>query len=304
MITNNYKEQYDQLVSYRLLNKLVKSKEEPGKIETHHILPRSCGGTDAPENLVNLYAKEHFMAHYYLWKMHENDEFKYEMLNAFWMMCVMSSASNERSYQEYVKMSEEYQEARIKLVKQLSETMPSKVSGNKNGQFGKHWYYNPLTNESHQYVDGQQPIGWILGRKYKDRDAFVKAVSTANKKRGKRLKNKQIRIYNPSTGEERFYDKTLPIPNGFERRAKPMSEAAKQKLHDYHKLAAKQRALKRIEELRPMYAFYLQNGWSKFKEHYQYALSQVNFVQLCKRYLPEYASQQGARTDLKSSGGR
>ena len=72
----NYKEQYDSLILYRLLNKLEKSKEESGKIETHHILPRSCGGTDDPENLVNLYAKEHFMAHYYLWKMHENDEFK------------------------------------------------------------------------------------------------------------------------------------------------------------------------------------------------------------------------------------
>lgn len=177
----NYKELYDQLVAFRKQNKLVKSKEESGKIETHHILPKSCGGTDDSENLVNLYAKEHFMAHYYLWKIHENDEFKYQMLNAFWMMCIMSSASQERTYQEYVKMSEEYQEARIQFTKQLSLTMANKVKGNKNGQFGKHWYYDPLTNESHQYIDCQQPIGWILGRKYKDRDAFANAVSKVTK---------------------------------------------------------------------------------------------------------------------------
>ena len=160
----NHKELYDQLIQYRLLNKLEKTKAESGKIETHHILPKSCGGTDDPDNLVNLYAKEHFMAHYYLWKIHEHDKFRYQMLNAFWMMCVISSTYQERTYQEYVEMSEEYQEVRIQFAKYISKTIPNKIKGNKNGSFGKHWYYNPLTNESHPYIDGQQPNGWILGR--------------------------------------------------------------------------------------------------------------------------------------------
>lgn len=296
MTINNYKEQYDQLISYRLLNKLEKSKEESGKVETHHILPRSCGGKDEPENLVNLYAKEHFMAHYYLWKMHENDEFKYQTLNAFWMMCVMSSASQERTYQEYVKMSIEYQEAKIQFAKYLSKLIPKKVTGDKNGQFGKHWYYNPLTNESHRYVGGQQPIGWILGRRYKDKDAFVKAVSKANQQKAQQIVGKVIRIYNPSTDEEKFIDKSLPIPNGFERRGKPMSSEAKQHLHEYYeKQNIEVIAPKRIEELRPQYAYYLQNGWKKFKEHYNYPYSQANFVQACKQYLPEYKSNQGRK---------
>ena len=160
----DYKDLYEQLIQLRKTEQLVKSKEQAGMIESHHILPRCCGGTDDPNNIVNLYAKEHFMAHYYLWKMHENDEFKYPLLNALWMMCTMGSTFQDRSYQEYVKMSGEYQEARIQFIKQLSDTMSDKVSGSKNGQFGKHWYYDPLTNESHRYVDGQQPIGWKLGR--------------------------------------------------------------------------------------------------------------------------------------------
>lgn len=245
------------------------------------------------------------MAHYYLWKMHENDEFKYQMLNAFWMMCIMSSVSQERTYQEYVKMSEEYQEARIEFAKQLSAIMPEKINGNKNGQFGKHWYYDPLTNESHRYVDGKQPVGWILGRKYKDRDAFIKAVSNANKKRAFRVKGNYIRIYNPTTDEERFIDKNLTIPTGFEHRGKPMSTSAKKKLSAFYKKNNEQNiAPKRIEELRPQYAYYLQNGWEAFQKQYDYQKSRVNFLQLCKRYLPEYSSRQGARTDLKSSGGR
>ena len=79
----DYKEQYKQLIAFRKQNKLLKSKDNFGKVETHHILPKSCGGNDDSENLVNLYAKEHFMAHYYLWKIHENDQYKHEMLNAF-----------------------------------------------------------------------------------------------------------------------------------------------------------------------------------------------------------------------------
>ena len=177
----NYKEQYDQLILYRQQNKLEKSKEELGKIESHHVLPRSCGGSNDPNNLVNLYAKEHFMAHYYLWKMHENDEFKCQTLNAFWMMCVIGSSKQDRTYQEFIKMSEEYQQARIEFAKQCSKLMAEKVKGFNNGNYGKHWYYDPVTNESHPYIDGQQPTNWILGRKYKDRDSFAKAVSKATK---------------------------------------------------------------------------------------------------------------------------
>ena len=160
----NYKEMYDQLIVFRKQNKLIKSNEEVGKIEEHHILPRCCNGKDVPENLVNLYAKEHFMAYYYLWKIHENDRFGQKLLNAFWMMCIMHSAFQERTYQEYVKMSEEYQEARTKFAKYVSKIMSDKVKGEKNGAYGKHWYYDPLTNKSHQYIDGKQPNGWILGR--------------------------------------------------------------------------------------------------------------------------------------------
>lgn len=296
MIENNkYKELYDQLVSNRVLNKLVKSKEELGKIESHHILPKCCGGSDDPKNIVNLYAKEHFMAHYYLWKIHENDEFRYQALCAFWNMCVMGSSNQDRTYQEFIKMSEEYQQARIEFAKQCSKVMSEKNNGSNNGAYGKHWYYDPLTNKSHMFLEGQQPNGWILGRRYTDRDAFVNAVSAANKKLGKRRKNKVIRLYNPITDEEIFHDKSLPIPNGFERRARPMSENAKRKLHEYYKKNAEVLAIKRIAELRPQYSYYLQNGWNKFVEKYQYTSSQQNFVMQCKRYLPEYKSRQGKR---------
>ena len=33
--------------------------------------------------------------------------------------------------------------------------MAEKVKGFNNGNYGKHWYYDPVTNESHPYIDGQ-----------------------------------------------------------------------------------------------------------------------------------------------------
>ena len=184
----NYEEQYDQLIAFRKQNKLLKSEEELGIIEAHHVIPRSCGGTDDSENLVNLYAKEHFMAHYYLWKIHENDQYRYEMLNAFWMMCVTRFKSQEKSYAEYIKMSEEYQEAKIQFAKYISKTISNKIKGVNNGSFGKHWYYNPLTNESHPYIDGQQPVGWKRGRIFKNKFRRKQQQNKANRLNAKKIK--------------------------------------------------------------------------------------------------------------------
>ena len=54
---------YDNLVLFRKQNVLIKSKDNPGAIEIHHIIPISCGGLDEDSNKIALYAKEHFMAH-------------------------------------------------------------------------------------------------------------------------------------------------------------------------------------------------------------------------------------------------
>lgn len=37
--------------------------------ETHHIVPKSLGGTDDKNNLVNLTAREHYIAHLLLVKI-------------------------------------------------------------------------------------------------------------------------------------------------------------------------------------------------------------------------------------------
>ena len=60
----DYQKTYDALINFRKLN------PPDGYSEKHHILPGSLGGSDEPSNLVALTAREHFVAHLLLHKIH------------------------------------------------------------------------------------------------------------------------------------------------------------------------------------------------------------------------------------------
>jgi hypothetical protein len=52
-----------------------------GYSESHHVLPKCMGGGDEPENLVDLTAEEHFVAHQLLVKMHpENGRLAFALI--------------------------------------------------------------------------------------------------------------------------------------------------------------------------------------------------------------------------------
>lgn len=79
----DYQRNYDALIS----KGHNRPREEGMVYERHHILPRSLGGTDGPENLVLLTPREHFIAHLLLAKMHGG-----KMTYALYLM------SSKRSY--------------------------------------------------------------------------------------------------------------------------------------------------------------------------------------------------------------
>lgn len=60
----NYAVHYDRLIAR------ARDRVFLGYRERHHILPRCMGGGDAPENIVELTAEEHYVAHQLLVKMH------------------------------------------------------------------------------------------------------------------------------------------------------------------------------------------------------------------------------------------
>ena len=75
--------------SYHYYNRYIKFIESRKnrsslnkRIEKHHIIPRSMGGSDENDNIIKLTYREHFIAHWLLWKAFNNTK----MIHAFWYM--------------------------------------------------------------------------------------------------------------------------------------------------------------------------------------------------------------------------
>ena len=81
----NYNKIYKSLISHRQVNQLDKTIYT----EKHHITPKCLGGNNDPANLVKLTAREHFIAHQLLCKIHKNHPpyILQKLASAFNRMC-------------------------------------------------------------------------------------------------------------------------------------------------------------------------------------------------------------------------
>lgn len=103
--------------------------------ETHHILPKSLGGSNAKNNLVELTAREHFVAHWLLTKMMIGTKQKYQMWNAFSCMLYRENCNQER----YKISSRVFENIKIAGAKIKSENF----SGKNNPMYGKRGELSP-----------------------------------------------------------------------------------------------------------------------------------------------------------------
>ena len=112
--------------------------------ETHHILPRCCDGTDDKDNLIDLFAREHFEAHRLLaLENPDNDKLVY----AWWMM----SHTNHANQRDYEITAEEYEEARVAASEKISKTNKGRFAGENNYFYGKHFIgqQHPMYGHKH-----------------------------------------------------------------------------------------------------------------------------------------------------------
>ena len=110
--------------------------------ERHHISPKCMGGTDNDDNLIDLFAREHFIAHKLL--AEENPDNK-KLILAWHMMTNVKTDCQQR----YQVTPEEYEKARIAYSQMITgENNPSKseetrrkkseaIKGQKNHNYGK-----------------------------------------------------------------------------------------------------------------------------------------------------------------------
>ena len=64
----NYRRLYDALI----LRGVSRQTPPDAIMETHHIVPRAHGGDNSPANLVRLTCREHYLAHWLLWRIHRD----------------------------------------------------------------------------------------------------------------------------------------------------------------------------------------------------------------------------------------
>lgn len=151
----NYVKIYSRLIEKR--------KVEPVSVdvyrEKHHILPKSMGGSDDECNLVYLTAREHFIAHWLLWRIHRN----MSMAWAFSNMCGNPYGKrqiNSHAFEESrkalsitmtgIKRSDEFKKNLSLITKGRKHTdvTKKKISESRLGE--KHHMYGKSLSEEHR----------------------------------------------------------------------------------------------------------------------------------------------------------
>jgi hypothetical protein len=84
-------------------------------IESHHILPQSMGGLNNDDNLINLSARQHYLAHWMLWKAYKSKE----MTSAFF---AMSNQNNQYQGRENRITSRTYELLRKEFSQLISDS--------------------------------------------------------------------------------------------------------------------------------------------------------------------------------------
>ena len=110
-LDNKYTKIYYQLIDKRRKNSLSRNDMY---VEIHHIIPKSLGGDDTCDNLINLLPREHFIAHLLLTRMTTN---KNDMIRMFWAFHRLAFSNIH---------SRQYDYHRVRCSKFLSENHHSK----------------------------------------------------------------------------------------------------------------------------------------------------------------------------------
>jgi hypothetical protein len=170
-INNKYKKWHDSIID-RAKNRVLSCY-----IERHHIIPKSCGGSNDKDNLVPLTAREHFIIHLLLTKC-VIKKYKFKMIKALLCMSKMKTKYVKRDFNYSSKL---YEINKIKYSNYMKLNNPS---------------FNKETREkiSKTKTGKKQPISFVIKMK--------------NKKLSDKTKQK---ISNSLIGNKRRFNVIIPL---------------------------------------------------------------------------------------------
>lgn len=150
---NKYKKWYNNIITNRLKNPILSEYTE-----SHHIVPKSLGGNDEIDNLVELTAREHYICHLLLTSIFPKSSIECKkMWKAFAMMAWYKSKNQERDYKINNRIY-----SKLKL--EFSKVQSIQNLGSLNSSYGKKWYHNDELKLSSKLDPLNVPTGWLPGR--------------------------------------------------------------------------------------------------------------------------------------------
>lgn len=169
-------------------------KEKFGYTENHHIVPKSLGGSNCKDNIISLTAREHFIAHWLLWKSYGN----IQMAKAFYFMRI-----NPRDNKRYIN-SKAYEKFKSEYSSLLSES----ISGSNHHNYGKTTPDNVKRKISNSLMNRKRTKESIENQ-VKSRLKNNKSSGMLGKKQTQEFKTNQsvrmLGIRNPMSGIKRMW---------------------------------------------------------------------------------------------------
>lgn len=188
---------------YNNITENAKFRTIDGYTERHHIHPRSLGGTNDKDNLVNLTAREHFICHWLLTKMHTG-EARGKMINALYLM------QGKNQYQDRYINSKVYETLRTEYAQYISKLNTGRIqpldektkqiaaiTGRKRASFSEEWRAkmsaSKLGENNNRYgvdvsEETRRKIGdRIRGRKQTEEEKARRGLANLGKVKPKKL---------------------------------------------------------------------------------------------------------------------
>jgi hypothetical protein len=205
----NYIFHYNTLInSYSLLSR---KKNNIEYYERHHILPKCFGGTNSKDNLILLTAKEHYIAHLLLFKIHIGKN-KAKMSYALFRMCCINSQ------QKRLTSSKQFESAKLAMITSSSGEYHPSYGIKYSPDFGEKIHLRMLGENNHRF----NKHSWNFG--------LTKDSSESMLQISKTLKLKYTKEKHPCSDKPRSDFTKLAISNGL--KGKHKTESHKQKISD------------------------------------------------------------------------
>lgn len=205
----NYYKIYNDIINRRIKYPIYKKDQY---CEKHHIIPKSLNGSNDKSNLVNLTAREHYIAHLLLWKHYKSIEdinATYKMASA---ISKMINGNSEFKYNLLKFNSKLYERTKIDSIQYL-KSLPCPTKG-------KRFVHHKNTHKNIMIPkDAPIPPDYIEGEYLSDEKRRTMSQATKGK----------IYIRNNITNELKLIDKTDIIPDGWSKKRTKLNLTEEQK---------------------------------------------------------------------------